>query len=403
MTRRPQPRRWGATLACLAAFAVTVAYAPALATGGSASKVEPQDDVPASVEKRDAESAERPIGPYQSKAPKAEDQAAGGEQEPSETPAEQEQSTAPQDQSKSSGRPIGPQPGHSKPDPPGDGGAPPGQNEPPKSDPGQGKTPTGNEPNPGGNGGLSQGKGPLSYEPDTGTDDGQGKGPDGSPPDDGQGKAPTAERPQSEEPPTRAERQDETSLGSEGRPASTRAADPSASTEAQGGGGTSGASPGAGDATPTSVTGLANRIAFEHQLALDWQRSLRYDRPLGLIMIDLDDFKRTNDTRGHVAGDRVLRDTAETVAREIRGGDVAARIGGDEFVVIAAETTGYGLQILSRRLGRALDERGIAASVGCAERTEDDGAGSDVVERADNAMYEDKQQRKSVGIAAARG
>lgn len=309
MTRRPQPRRWGATLACLAAFAVTVAYAPALATGGSASKVEPQDDVPASVEKRDAESAERPIGPYQSKAPKAEDQAAGGEQEPSETPAEQEQSTAPQDQSKSSGRPIGPQPGHSKPDPPGHGGAPPGQNEPPKSDPGQGKTPTGNEPSPGGNGGLSQGK----------------------------------------------------------------------------------------------VTGLANRIAFEHQLALDWQRSLRYDRPLGLIMIDLDDFKRTNDTRGHVAGDRVLRDTAETVAREIRGGDVAARIGGDEFVVIAAETTGYGLQILSRRLGRALDERGIAASVGCAERTEDDGAGSDVVERADNAMYEDKQQRKSVGIAAARG
>ncbi len=523
MTRRKQPRRWGATLACLAAFAVTVAYAPALATGGASNA---ERDVAASVEKRDAESLERPIGPDQSKSPKPEEDAAGedaGEQ--SQPPAEPDQSKAPgPDQSKapgSSGRPIGPQgkpAGYAKPDPPGHGGTPPGQGEPPKSDgdPDQGKNPTVNEPKPqpepGGEDKPGQGKAPLDYQPQPEPGDDQGKGPTGN-----QGKAPTAERPQSEEPPTRAERREEISSGSR---VSESAADPSASTEARGAAETTsaqGAGPSDGasgpsdsrvaqtgssdaaasgsegaaalaaptvesgapvteadgsrgdqpssrgrepgtdsapapergsggvmfvsgvpsevllglvafaltaaglaigllrehrryreveqDALTDPVTGLANRIAFEHQLALDWQRSLRYGRPLGLIMIDLDDFKRTNDTRGHVAGDRVLRETAETVAREIRGGDVAARIGGDEFVVLAAEADGDGLEMLSRRLRRALDERGIAASVGCGERTPDDGAASQVLDRADQSMYDDKERRKSgdYGAVGARG
>ena len=94
-----------------------------------------------------------------------------------------------------------------------------------------------------------------------------------------------------------------------------------------------------------SLTGLPNRLAFERRLTKEWRRSERYNRPLGMLLIDLDDFKYVNDTQGHAAGDAVLREVAAAISGA-RVSDMAARLGGDEFVVICPETPLEGLKIL---------------------------------------------------------
>jgi diguanylate cyclase (GGDEF)-like protein len=144
-----------------------------------------------------------------------------------------------------------------------------------------------------------------------------------------------------------------------------------------------------------ALTGLANRIAFDHQLAIDWERATRYDRPLGMLLLDLDGFKQVNDTQGHAAGDRVLRRVADTITANVRGGDVAARLGGDEFVVLTTETPAEGLQALAGRLQQAVESLGTAISVGWAEREPDDESPSKVLDRADLAMYEDKERGRA--------
>ena len=140
-----------------------------------------------------------------------------------------------------------------------------------------------------------------------------------------------------------------------------------------------------------SLTRLPNRQAFELRLAQEWMRAGRYGRPLGLLLLDLDDFKQINDTKGHAAGDAVLREVAAAVSTRIRVTDMAARLGGDEFVVICPETTVAGLESLAKSLEHRLREESIGASVGFSEREDTDGAPSDMVARADAAMYRRKQ------------
>ena len=86
------------------------------------------------------------------------------------------------------------------------------------------------------------------------------------------------------------------------------------------------------------LTGLANHRHFYHQLAREVRRSQRYKRPLTLLMLDLDYFKRYNDRFGHLAGDQALRETAELLRRNSRDVDLVARYGGEEFAVILPET-----------------------------------------------------------------
>jgi diguanylate cyclase (GGDEF)-like protein len=145
------------------------------------------------------------------------------------------------------------------------------------------------------------------------------------------------------------------------------------------------------DALSDPLTGLSNRLSFEQQLALEWKRAQRYEHPLGLLLIDLDDFKQVNDTRGHAAGDRVLREAAATISGRVRETDVPARIGGDEFVVICPETSQDGLEVLARKLRHALAEHAIGASVGVAERESFDAGPEDLLARADEAMYAKKR------------
>ncbi len=138
------------------------------------------------------------------------------------------------------------------------------------------------------------------------------------------------------------------------------------------------------------LTGLPNREAFERRLEREWARSQRYDRGLGLLLLDLDDFKGINDAHGHLQGDRVLEDTATVIAARIRETDMAARLGGDEFVVLCPETYGEGLETLARSLEARLDEASIEASVGSAEREAGDDGPGDLIARADAEMYRRK-------------
>lgn len=87
-----------------------------------------------------------------------------------------------------------------------------------------------------------------------------------------------------------------------------------------------------------STTGARNRRWFDEELERSFQRAIRYDRPLSLVMIDIDHFKPVNDTYGHPAGDAVLRTVAERISGSLRGSDSLARIGGEEFSVILTET-----------------------------------------------------------------
>ncbi len=112
------------------------------------------------------------------------------------------------------------------------------------------------------------------------------------------------------------------------------------------------------------LTGCVNRRSFEMQLERDMQLAMRNRQPLSLIMLDIDHFKRVNDTFGHKAGDVALQTVAEIMRRELRGIDTAARYGGEEFAVILPQAGVDGAIIVAERLRvgiEAADIPGVGA------------------------------------------
>jgi diguanylate cyclase (GGDEF)-like protein len=148
-----------------------------------------------------------------------------------------------------------------------------------------------------------------------------------------------------------------------------------------------------------SHTGLHNRRYFHETLAREVARSGRYERPLALIVFDVDDFKSINDRFGHLAGDTVLGQVGERVRGVVRTADIACRVGGDEFGVILPESTLEDAEQLCERLkshmalhpipqaGRLQISAGIAGL-----RPQDDAVS--LFERADDALYRAKEAGK---------
>jgi diguanylate cyclase (GGDEF)-like protein len=141
------------------------------------------------------------------------------------------------------------------------------------------------------------------------------------------------------------------------------------------------------------LTGLANRWGWELALVAEESRCQRHGRAAVVAVIDLDDLKRVNDTDGHLGGDMMLRMAADAIRRGCRQEDFVARIGGDEFGVIAVEDRMGDEEAVAGRLRLMLDGAGVAASVGTAVRGAMGGLRS-AYRHADAAMYADKQQRK---------
>ncbi|MBF0424049.1 MAG: GGDEF domain-containing protein, partial [Magnetococcales bacterium] len=112
------------------------------------------------------------------------------------------------------------------------------------------------------------------------------------------------------------------------------------------------------------LTGIYNRRSFEDMLPRYWHRSQRTRRPMALVMIDVDFFKRYNDNHGHQAGDRALITLAQVLNHAIRPTDFAARYGGEEFVLLLAETTLDEAIAITERVRRMVMEQKIVAQDG---------------------------------------
>ena len=113
-------------------------------------------------------------------------------------------------------------------------------------------------------------------------------------------------------------------------------------------------------AATDALTGCLNRRGLSEQLELELDRARRYNLAVSLLLADIDRFKQINDTRGHVAGDSVLRQVGELLRREARSVDIVARYGGEEFVVVMPETALHGAAIFAERLRRRIAARDFA-------------------------------------------
>ncbi len=143
------------------------------------------------------------------------------------------------------------------------------------------------------------------------------------------------------------------------------------------------------------LTGLPNRRAWDRALAREEQRCQRFGHPAAVVSIDLDGLKGTNDTLGHEAGDAVLRRAATALHSAIRAHDTAARTGGDEFALLAAECAPEDVAALVSRVTDAFVNAGIDASIGCGARRPDYGGLEAAWQAADAGMYRAKACRKA--------
>lgn len=159
------------------------------------------------------------------------------------------------------------------------------------------------------------------------------------------------------------------------------------------------------------LTNLYNRRHFSEAMTCEFAASVRYHKDLSLMMIDLDDFKSVNDNHGHHVGDEVLLITAQIIREELRAADIAARYGGDEFIVLLPHTpdadaealAGRIRESLSRRAAEALPHIPVDVSIGIASLCATDATSPDDLIRAvDKALYFVKRNGKG-HIARASG
>jgi diguanylate cyclase (GGDEF)-like protein len=158
------------------------------------------------------------------------------------------------------------------------------------------------------------------------------------------------------------------------------------------------------------LTGLANRRHFDQRLREELARVDRYNHPLALMLLDLDGLKGVNDAGGHEAGDNALRAVARTLQKTCRSTDLAARIGGDEFIVLAPDITESEAYTLAERVRKTLSVEAswvstqlptLTLSIGIADtRGVRDLQPDRLYTAADQALYQAKQSGKDRVVLA---
>ena len=148
------------------------------------------------------------------------------------------------------------------------------------------------------------------------------------------------------------------------------------------------------------LTQAYNRTKFDEIITEEIERARRFDRPLSVLMFDLDNFKVINDTFGHSFGDNVLKTMADIVRTHMRKINYFIRWGGEEFLIIAVETNLKGARVLGERLRKAIESHGfdkvgrVTISFGATEFRKDDTEDS-LLKRADEALYKAKENGRN--------
>jgi diguanylate cyclase len=159
------------------------------------------------------------------------------------------------------------------------------------------------------------------------------------------------------------------------------------------------------EARTDSLTGLANRRAFDDELKRRLNEFERKGTHVALVLLDIDFFKKFNDTHGHQVGDEVLRHVAKTLRKQARDMDLPCRYGGEEFAVILPATDTTGACVVAERIRKAVEETAIACegkqlrvtcSLGLAEVHAGDDAAK-IIRRADDALYKSKKAGRNCG------
>jgi len=164
-------------------------------------------------------------------------------------------------------------------------------------------------------------------------------------------------------------------------------------------------------ATVDGLTNLFNHRFFLEQIRTEFQRARRYQKMMAVIMIDIDDFKRYNDTYGHLAGDRVLAETSRTIRAVVRDIDFVARYGGEEFALILPEVDAQSGMIVAEKIRKAVEALrfisddgetigSITISCGVTDNTSVEAA-EELIARADRALYWVKRHGRNLVHLAA--
>jgi diguanylate cyclase (GGDEF)-like protein len=147
------------------------------------------------------------------------------------------------------------------------------------------------------------------------------------------------------------------------------------------------------------LTGLPNRRYYYEVVAGEMRRNQRYDEPFTVAYIDIDHFKKVNDTMGHAEGDNLLRQVATVIAAAIRETDTVARLGGDEFALLLPETAGDSALSVTAKVRKRLEEEvesrwQVSFSMGLVTYLKSPATIDEVIGRADRLMYEVKEGSK---------
>ncbi|MHB1837264.1 MAG: GGDEF domain-containing protein, partial [Solirubrobacteraceae bacterium] len=150
------------------------------------------------------------------------------------------------------------------------------------------------------------------------------------------------------------------------------------------------------EATTDGLTGLRNQRSFQRGIRDEVERARRYERPLALVLIDLDSFKQVNDLAGHQTGDRVLTEVARRLLAAVRVEALVARLGGDELAIVLPECDADAACLVAERVREAvgsepvIDGTRVTVSVGIAELSNVDGE-HELIAAADAALYAAKR------------